>query len=372
MGPPLQVAMTLTQQWHSVPGGTATAADAMAAALAAESEVAITAVVPAGAPTRSDWVPPVPTAALGVRVPWLYDAWHVARRPKVTSVAPRADLVHLTIPIACPRESVPMVATVHDLLPLTMPTMFNRRGVRLMGKGLERIRDEAAMVMVPSGHGVAEFVAHGFDPARLRVVPLGVTAVEPPDAAATSETLARLGVDAPYVLFVGTAEPRKGLDVLIDAMERLDRSDVTLVLVGPDGWGDALGDGIARLGARVIRLGYLPEADLRVVQAGASVCCLPSRAEGFGLPVLEAMAMGSPVVTTAATPMQEVADDAAICVPVGDVEALAAALATVLDDPALASTMSAAGRRRAEEFTWERTAAKVVEVYREVLAEVAS
>ena len=139
-----RVAMTLTQDWHRVPGGTAVAANALARALCETGDVSLTGVGPAGPPPGEPWNPPVDTRALRLRLPWLYEAWDRLRRPRVTSAVPDAELVHLTVPIACPPERVPMVATVHDVLPLTMPEMFSRRGVRLMRRGLERIRDEAA------------------------------------------------------------------------------------------------------------------------------------------------------------------------------------------------------------------------------------
>lgn len=359
-----RVAMTLTQDWHSVPGGTAVAANAVAAALARTDEVTVVGVVPAGPTPQAPWTPPVPTASLRLRLPFLYDAWHTVRRPRVTTASGAVDLVHLTVPIACPPERVPVVATVHDVLPLTMPEMFSRRGVRLMSRGLARIRDEAAIVMVPSEHGRAEFVAAGFDEGRVHVVPLGVTPREPADPSAVAAAMRRHGVEEPYVLFVGTAEPRKGLDVLLAALDLLDRSELTLALVGPEGWGKVLQGGGR---TKVRRLGFVEADDLAMLQAGAAVCCLPSIAEGFGLPVLEAMAAGAPVVTTSGTPMEEVAGDAALCVSPGDPPALAAALADVLDDEDLAARLRAAGPVRAAGFSWDRTAAGVLDVYREVL-----
>jgi glycosyltransferase involved in cell wall biosynthesis len=276
------------------------------------------------------------------------------------------DLVHLTVPIAPPPERVPVVATVHDLLPLTMPEMFSRRGVRLMARGLGRIRDEAAMVMVPSRLGAEEFAAHGFDRARLRVVPLGVDPVPPPGPGATDAALARHGLEPPYVLFVGTAEPRKGLDVLVEAMGRLGRPGLTLALAGPDGWGGAT-EALDAAGTAVKRLGFVPAGDLDLLRRAAAVCCLPSRAEGFGLPVLEAMAAGSPVVTTEGTPMAEFAEGVARLAPPGDAPALAEALCAVLDDHELADRMRRDGPQRAAQYSWERTAAAVLDVYAEVL-----
>lgn len=359
----LRVGLTLTQDWHRVPGGTAVAANALAAELVRCGEVELTGVVPRGTPTEG-YAPQVPTRRLPLGVPWLYDSWHHVRLPRITSVVPDADLVHLTVPMAPPRERVPLVASVHDVLPLTMPSSFTRRGARMMSRGLERIRSEAAMVLVPTEAGRREFTAQGFDPARLEVVPLGVDPPGPVAPHVQDEALVRHGVERPYVLFVGTAEPRKGLDVLTAAMGRLDRPEVTLVLVGPQGWGEV---DLAGLG-HVVRLGHLPEADLAALRAAAAVCALPSRAEGFGLPVLEAMAAGAPVVTTAGTPMEEFAHGVARFVPVGDAEALADALGDVLDDPALAQRMGAAGVQRAAEYTWSRTARRVLDVYRKVLA----
>ena len=361
-----RVAMTLTQDWHAVPGGTAVAANALAAALETTDEADVVGVVPRGRRPVASAVPPVPTVALPLPVPYLYDFWHHVRRPRITSVTDKVDLVHLTVPIAAPPERIPTVATVHDLLPVTMPELFRRRGVRLMTRGLDRIRREAAAVIVPAELMREEFVEHGFDPARLHVVPLGVEPPPRPTPAEVRELLARLGLEEPFVLFVGTAEPRKGLDVLVDALARLGRDDVTLALVGPAGWGD-LGTSLDALGERVRRLGYLPTNELRLLQSAAPVTCLPSRAEGFGLPVLEAMACGSPVVTTAGTTMEEVAGGAALLVPVGDAPALADALEAVLDDPSTAGRLADLGRRRAAEFTWERTARAVGRVYREVL-----
>lgn len=359
----IRVGLTLTQDWHRVPGGTAVAANSLAAELERSGEVELTGVVPRTGRPTDGFAPQVPTRRLRLGLPWLYDSWHHLRWPRITSAVPEAEIVHLTVPMAPPRERIPLVATVHDVLPLTMPSSFTRRGARMMCRGLVRIRSEAAMVMVPTEQGRREFLSQGFDPARLVVVPLGVAPVEPVSPETQREVLERHGVERPYVLFVGTAEPRKGLDVLASAMERLDRPELTLVLVGPQGWGDVDLAGVRR----VARLGHLPASDLSALRAGAAVCALPSRAEGFGLPVLEAMAAGTPVVTTSGTPMEEFAHGVARFVPVGDAEALAGALADVLDDQELARQMGIAGTERAAEFTWTRTAREVLDVYAKVL-----
>lgn len=359
----IRVGLTLTQDWHRVPGGTAVAANSLAVELANCSEVELTGVVPRTGRPTDGFAPLVPTRRLPLGLPWLYDSWHHLRWPRITSAVDEVEIIHLTVPIAPPRERVPLVASVHDVLPLTMASSFTRRGARMMSRGLERIRSEAAMVMVPTEAGLREFMAQGFDPARLAVVPLGVDPPEPVTPAGQQEVLERHGVGRPYVLFVGTAEPRKGLDVLASAMARLDRPELTLVLVGPHGWGDVDLVGVPR----VARLGHVPGSDLEALRVGAAVCAMPSRAEGFGLPVLEAMAAGTPVVTTSGTPMEEFAHGVARFVPSGNVAELAGALADVLDDPELARDMGIAGKQRAAEFTWSRTAREVLAVYGRVL-----
>jgi glycosyltransferase involved in cell wall biosynthesis len=165
-------------------------------------------------------------------------------------------------------------------------------------------------------------------------------------------------LDRPYVLAVGTLEPRKNLERLITAWASLDdaaRGDHVLALVGPRGWDDAPILAAARAaGARL--LGRVSEAELRALYAGAAAFAYPSLYEGFGLPVLEAMAAGAPVVTSSVSSLPEVAGDAALLVDPLDPRAIADALRRVLTDPALAADLRARGPQRAASFSWERTA----------------
>jgi glycosyltransferase involved in cell wall biosynthesis len=172
-----------------------------------------------------------------------------------------------------------------------------------------------------------------------------------------------------YVLWNGTIEPRKNLPTLIEAFRRLDAGDdVDLVLVGPDGWHEDVERRIEGLDGRVRRLPFQTRADLAALHAGAAAFCYPSLREGFGLPVLDAMAQGTPVVTSAGTATEEVADGAALLVDPLDADALAGALRRVLDDPDVAARLSDAGRARAAEYPWERTAALTAAAYEEVAA----
>jgi glycosyltransferase involved in cell wall biosynthesis len=169
-----------------------------------------------------------------------------------------------------------------------------------------------------------------------------------------------------YLVTLATIEPRKGLDVLLDALARREAPDVPLLVVGQPGWGGIDVAGRARelgLGERVRLLGRLDDADLAVTLARAALLVAPSRAEGFGLPVLEAMAAGVPVVSSDAPALVEVGGGATVTVPVGDAVALAAALADVVGSPSTRAQLAAAGLGRAADFSWSRTAARLWELY---------
>jgi glycosyltransferase involved in cell wall biosynthesis len=274
------------------------------------------------------------------------------------------DLIHAT-GVAVPPRNVPLVVTVHDLAVRHDPSTFTRRGVSFMRRAIEMTKERADLVLCSSRATLEDCVADGFDEHRLRLVPLGVTA-----SPATPEEIERVraGYRLPerYLLFVGTHEPRKNLAGLMEAYRMLDRSrEVGLVLVGPSGWGDH-GAGDRTLGEGTTALGFVPHHDLAPLYAGAEVACYPSLLEGFGLPVLEAMAQGTPVVTSAGTATEElVAEGGGIAVDPRSPEAIAAAVAELLDDEAASIAMGERGRAIAGTYTWERTARLTVDAYRE-------
>jgi glycosyltransferase involved in cell wall biosynthesis len=173
------------------------------------------------------------------------------------------------------------------------------------------------------------------------------------------------------VLADGTLEPRKNLEALIRAWLALDpsvRGDRLLALVGPRGWDDAPILAAARdAGARL--LGRVSEDELRALYAGAAAFAYPSRYEGFGLPVLEAMAAGAPVVTSNVSSLPEVAGDAALLVDPQDTAAIGAALTRILTEPGLAEQLRARGRVQAARFTWERTARETLALLRDAARE---
>ncbi|HEX5496082.1 MAG TPA: glycosyltransferase family 1 protein, partial [Mycobacteriales bacterium] len=276
-----------------------------------------------------------------------------------------ADVVHAPTLLAPARRSRPLVVTVHDAVPWTHPETLTPRGVawhRRMGEYAARVAD---LVVVPT-RSVAEELA-GLLPGlgeRVIVVGHGVSAglgAEPPDA---DRRARRLELPAGgYLLSLATLEPRKGLDVLLAALAVLAGSagpagpNLPLLLVGQPGWGgvDPVAEA-ARLGlpeGRVRVLGRVDDADLAVLLHRATALAAPSRAEGFGLPVLEAMAAGTPVVSSDAPALVEVAGGAGVVVPVGSADALAGALRRVVRDGALRTRLVTAGRQRAKSYSWD-------------------
>ena len=227
-----------------------------------------------------------------------------------------------------------------------------------MSSGLAAIRERASLVMVPSETVAEDCREHGFDSARVRVVPWGVRQGVPDDDE-VDRVRRRHGLDGPFVLFVGTLEPRKNLAGLLDALVHLGRPELSLVLVGPQGWGDPVagrsGVGLGDVPGPVVRLGVVPEAELTALQRAADVCCVPSLAEGFGLPALEAMACRTPLVATryGGTPDLVTPGESGYLVDVDDAETLAMRALDVLSMREREwSRMSEAAHRAAHSHTW--------------------
>lgn len=366
--PPVRIAYTLEQCWHRVPGGTATAALEVARHLAAQPDVDVVGVAARHPqPPQASWAPPVPVRHLPLPRVALYEAWHGLRAPDVQRVTGPVDVIHAT-GVAVPPRRAPLVVTVHDLAFLADPSRYTRHGMRFFLRALALTRRDADIVLCSSQATRRDCEGAGLDPARLRVVPLGVRG-RPASAEAVARVRARHDLTRPYVLWVGTAEPRKNLPVVVDAFRRLHRADLDLVLVGPPGWHVDLAELVRPLGERARLLGFLPTDELDAVTAGASVFCYPSLMEGFGLPVADALVQGTPVVTSMGTATEEVVTGGAgLAVDPHDPAAVADAVAQILGDEALAASLVAAGRRRAAELTWERTAELTLSAYHEVQA----
>ncbi|QFZ23220.1 glycosyltransferase family 4 protein [Saccharothrix syringae] len=335
--------VVLTEQLLApVPGGTGRYTRELAAALArtAPGGWTVTGAVSRQADVSAAVVPGVE----GPRVLPLPRRALIAAWERGVPYWPGGDSVHACTPLAPPRGRV--VVTVHDTVPWTHPETLTPRGVAWHRRAIGRAVARAGAVVVPTSAVAEELRRCAPGPVPLHVVHNGVTPL--PDEEP---------VDVPprYALAVGTVEPRKGFDLLVAATAEVG---LPLVVVGPPGWG-----GVDLRAPHVTLLGRLGDAELAYVLRRAAVLAAPSLAEGFGLPVVEAMAAGVPVVHSDAPALVEVAGGAGVAVPRGDRAALAAALRSVVTDEALATRLAAAGRVRARAFTWDDAAREVWAVH---------
>ena len=360
----LRVAMTLEQFWHRVPGGTAVAAYETARSLKRQDVdiVGVAARHPGPLPER--WADVgVPIRHLPLPRPLLYESWHRLRWPRVERATGTVNVIHATT-MAMPPKTSPLVVTIHDLAWLADPTHVTARGLRFFERGFDLAKKDADLVLCPSKATMEAVESAGVDQRRLRLVPLGVSTA-PAGAGEIARVRSHYGLGPPYIMWTGTIEPRKNLGGLIEAFRKLDR-DLELVLVGPRGWNEDLERLTSGLESRVKALGFVPASDLGPLYAGATVFCYPSLLEGFGFPVLEAMAQGTPVVTSAGTSTEELAGEAGVIVDPQDPESIADGIASVVDDPSQAAKLVSKGRVRAGEFSWDKTARLHLEAYAEV------
>lgn len=363
---PVRVAMTVDQSWAPVPGGTAVAVIETVRALRERPDVQVIGVAARHhLPAPSPWSVPPPVAHLMLPSRLLYPAWQYLRAPAVQRATGPVDVVHATTFAIPPAAGAALVVTVHDLAFVRRPDQFTRNGVRFFERGLELTRREADVVVCPSEATAQDCIDRGVGRDRVRVVPHGVRVPpQEPDAVDRFRRLHRLR--APYVLWCGTLEPRKNVGRLLRAYDLLvdEGTDVDLVLVGPRGWGNL--DLPVRHMDRVHFLGFLAPEDLHAAYAGAHAFVYPSTWEGFGLPVLEAMAHGVPVVTSAGTSMAEFVGNGGLLVDPTDVHGIAAALHDAVgpshDD------LAENARATAQKYTWEATAAGMIAAYRSVVA----
>lgn len=340
----MRVGIVLEQCLSPVPGGTGRYSLEIARALAAAAPEGSTVEGVTAwhrTPLRVDGVP-VRRMPLARRP--LVAMWSGAGSPRL-----HVDVVHAPTPLH-PRKRAGqrLVVGVHDAVPWTHPETLTPRGVRWHRAMVERAAAEADLVVVPT-HAVAEELARHVPLRDVLVVGEGVSAdlALPADA---DERAARMRLPERYLLTVATLEPRKGLADLVAALSHVP--GVPLLVAGPPGWGgvDATALG-ATPGVRV--LGQVPDADLAVLLHRAAALVVPSRAEGFGLPLLEGMAVGTPVVVTDVPALVEVAGGAALVVPRAE---LGEGLRTVLDDEALRARLRREGPARAARYTWEGAA----------------
>ncbi|MEP6463496.1 MAG: glycosyltransferase family 1 protein [Frankiaceae bacterium] len=290
-------------------------------------------------------------------------AWEQTGLPLVAQQV-NADLVHsphYTMPLHADR---PVVVTIHDATFFTDADLHTAVKGTFFRSAMRTALRRAQRAIVPSKATRDELIRIlDADPTKIDVAYHGVDTeiFRPPSEAEIHRVSSRLGLhDTPYVAFLGALEPRKNVSGLIEGWMKAvaGRDDQpALVLAGGVGWDDDVDRAVAAVPPplRVVRPGYLRFTDLPGFLGGATVVAYPSRGEGFGLPVLEAMACGAPVLTTHRLSLPEVGGDA-VAYTEPDVDAIAASLTVLLDDPERRAALSAAGVARAAEFTWEASA----------------
>jgi alpha-1,3-rhamnosyl/mannosyltransferase len=290
-------------------------------------------------------------------------------------IDPPCDVFHATNNIFPYRvRAAHSVLTIHDLTLLLFPEWHPAERLARMVPALEPAVVRASHIITPSRSTRDDVLKLlPVDPERISVVPEGVAPIfAPRPAGEVAARLAPLGLRAgEYLLFVGTIEPRKNLLRLLQAMELTASTTGPLVLAGGHGWNDtAIRVTVERLErtGRVRSLGYVPDELRPVLLTGARAFVYPSLYEGFGLPPLEAMACGTPVLTSNVSSLPEVVGDAALFVNPDDVDALATALARLWRDETLRADLRARGLAQARQFSWERTARLTLDVYRAVLS----
>ena len=309
-------------------------------------------------PVRLTWGGPGRLTAVARDVLW----YHMLL-PR-SAARTRLDVLHCTIYRGPLRSRVPAIVTVHDLAVLRHPEVFplwtRLHGRVTLGPTLRAARRVIA-VSEFSKRETAELV--GIDPDRIDVVPNAVDPVF---------TAFGRAVQGDYALAVGTLEPRKNLPVLLQAFSKLRRDfPVRLAIAGARGWlSDDIFTTVSRLAIAdgVHFIGEIPPADLRPLYCAAELLVLPSLYEGFGLPPLEAMACGTPVVVSDAGSLPEIVGAAGVIVRAEDPDDIAQGLGWVLGNAEFRSTLSRRGLERAATFSWARAARETMAVYERVMA----
>lgn len=327
------------------------------------------------------------------------DSAHLGRFPGAKEIVlpgknPLARLwrEHVLLPSACKRENIdllhcpksaipfyspcPVVVTLHDLIPIKHPETEKFTARIYWRLQIPIAARRSAFIITVSEHARQEIMTgFGVDAGRIKAIMLGFNPamLEARDPARAVAVRDRYALPERYILYVGTIQPRKNIDTLIEAYARLiqerDNTIPSLVIVGRKGWlYDPLFARIAELGLTdmAIFTGFVADEDLPFIYDGAQVFAYLSLFEGFGLPPLEAMACGAPVVVSNTTSLPEVVGDAGFAVAPLDIDAIVAAFRQLLDKPELAANMRKKGLERARAFSWERCARETLEIYEAV------
>jgi len=303
--------------------------------------------------------------------------WRTIEWPPADVFTGPVDLFHFPSFVARPLRAARAVVTIHDLAFRRMPELSEQKNAAFLNGHVPRTLERASLVLVDSRFTASELAElYGYPESKMRVVPLGVDESFHPRPTEESDQLRRqFELPAGFILCVSTIEPRKNIGTLVQAYGLLREGSgkvPKLVLAGGEGWrgeDEKIGRLIAKLkleGA-VIRLRYIGHEMLPALYSAASLFVFPALYEGFGLPPLEAMACGVPVICSDAPSLPEVVGDAAFFVPPRDAGHMAGAMKKLIDDAALRQDLIKKGLDRAKRFTWTETARRTLNAYREAL-----
>lgn len=282
---------------------------------------------------------------------------------------PKADLFHISSQFREPPKGLPLSATIYDFTVWLVPELHPEANIRadkhLAATVFKRAK---GLIAISQSTRLDAVRLLGLDPERIEVIYPGVN-----EAYFHAATARPLRPPRPYVLFVGTIEPRKNVDLLLDAYLQLSdslREKFDLVIAGPFGWKSERTLARLREPAENVRyLGYVPESEMPALMAGASVVAYPSLYEGFGLPVAEAMACGVPVITSAVSSLPEVVGDAGLLIDPHSVSDLRNALDRMLSSPSLRQNLGQCGAQRAQElFRWPVCAQRSLKFFEKVIS----
>jgi glycosyltransferase involved in cell wall biosynthesis len=316
------------------------------------------------------------TARFPLPRPALYEGWNRFGLPPVQLLSRlrRLDVVHAPYVAVPGTGRTPLVVSLHDAGYVLFPESYTPRGRSFHQTGVKRAAAKADLVLTGTAAAADEIAANTpITRDRISVTPYGVETT-PVDAAAVGAVRKKFDLDRPYALWVGTLEPRKNVGTLVAAFAEAvgeARLEHDLVLVGPTGWltsGLIDADHKRRLGRRLRVVGHVTDLELGCLYSGADVFALPSLHEGFGLPALEAMAYGTPVICSDIPALREVTGGAARLVDPTSRPGWAAALIDVLGDADRRAAMISAGAARRATFTWDNTAAATRRAYLSVTA----
>ncbi len=312
-----------------------------------------------------------------VVIPTFWGRWWTMVQVPLFARRAGLDVLHVQYiaPLVC---SARVVTAIHDASFAVMPETFPLKDRLLLNLFIPLAASSASKVITLSESSKRDLIERfGVSPEKIAITPCGVdeTMQRVEDPQVIAEVLQRYGITPPFILSVGLLQPRKNLPRVVDAyaLLRERRPDLPhhLVIAGKVGWGvELLRERVRKIQCRLRKsavhfAGYVADEDLPALYSAADVFVYPSLYEGFGIPPLEAMACGTPVVTSNVSSLPEVVGDAALMVNPLDVEAITAAMEQILTDTTLRQTLTARGGKRAREFTWERMARQTVAVYRE-------